>query len=387
MRGRAAGLVLTLIIGPVLVGCSDAGSEGRGPSGPGTERSSTTATERPSVTVTESPTTTETPVSTASASPPAPTSAAEPDPGEVSIAFVGDLMLGRSIGERLLAGQDPLVGVAAEFAAADLVIGTLETTVGEGGKPEDKTYTFQAPPEAVDSLLGAGFDLLALANNHSYDYGADGLTGTLDLLDAAGLAHVGAGADASAARAPVLLSAGGIDTAFLSYVDVPDDWTGYRNRDWEAREDRPGVAWAHPDDIAADVAAARDEADHVVVLLHAGVEGSQEPNEVQRAAADAALEAGATAVIGGHPHVLQGHRLQDSQFTAWSLGNFVFDGFGDDPVASQSAILTLRLDADGITDTEWTPVLIEDGLPVALDPQSEQGQAILERLESLPTHR
>lgn len=331
--------------------------------------------------------TSEPPTSEASTTPsptsPAPTS----QPGEVSIAFVGDVMLGRSIGDRILEGEDPFAGVVDELAAADLVVGTLETTVGMGGQPEDKTFTFQAPPEAVDSLRAAGFDLVALANNHSYDYGADGLTGTIRLLDHGGLQHVGAGTDATAARAPVILSAGGIDTAFLAYVDVPDDWTGYRNRDWEATRSRPGVAWAQPDDIAADVTAAAQDSDHVVVLLHAGAEGSQEPTEVQRAAADAALEAGATAVIGGHPHVLQGSRAEAGQFTAWSLGNFVFDGFGDDPLASQSAILTLTLDEVGVSDSAWIPVDVTGGFPLALDPGSEQGRAILERVESRPVER
>lgn len=204
------------------------------------------------------------------------------------------------------------------------------------------------------------------------------------MLDAAGLAHVGAGADADAARTPVTLSEGGVDTAFLSYVDVPDDWTGYRNRDWAATNASPGVAWAEPDDIAADVTAAAAESDHVVVLLHAGTEGSQQPNDMQRAAADAALRAGATAVIGGHPHLLQGYRHENGRLTAWSLGNFVFDGFGDDPDASRSAILSLTLDEGGITDLTWTPVAVVDGLPVALDPGSEQGRAILDHLDALP---
>ena len=63
-------------------------------------------------------------------------------------------------------------------------------------------------------MLRRHFDAVALANNHSYDYGTGGLTGTIRLLDEAGLDHVGAGADAATARAPVVLSAGGIDMVF-----------------------------------------------------------------------------------------------------------------------------------------------------------------------------
>jgi poly-gamma-glutamate synthesis protein (capsule biosynthesis protein) len=296
-------------------------------------------------------------------------------------------MLGRSVGERILAGEDPFEGVADELQEADLVVGNLETTVGGAvGVPEDKVYTFRAPPESIDSLLSAGFDLVALANNHSYDYGADGLGQTIELLDRGGVEHVGAGDDAEAARAPVVLRQGGVETAFLAYVSVPDDWTGYRNRDWAATDTTPGVAWANADDIAADVAAVRPQVDHVMVLLHAGAEGSRQPNSVQRQAADAALDAGATAVIGAHPHVLQGFRHEDGRLTAWSLGNFVFDGF-DDPDTTRSVILTVDLDQEGITDVAWTPVRVVDDFPLALDPGSADGRSVLRHLESLPSQR
>lgn len=383
MPTPAASRPLTLVLGPVLgvalllAGCSGTAEPQPLPHVADPSAPRPPATPEPS---TPGPSTAE--PSTPGPSGGVPTTAEPPE--EVSIAFVGDVMLGRSIGERIIAGEDPFAGVAAQLAEADLVVGTLETTVGEGGQAEDKSFTFQAPPESVNSLVSSGFDLVSLANNHSYDYGADGLTETIQLLDDGELAHVGAGANAAAARTPVVLDVGGVEVAFLSYVDVPDDWTGYRNRDWAATDSSPGVAWADPEVIADDVAAASEDADHVVVLVHAGVEGSQQPSEVQYAAADAALEAGATAVIGGHPHVLQGYRHQDGRLTAWSLGNFVFDGFGDDPVASQSAILTLTLDHEELTDVAWAPVAIVDGLPVALDPTSSQGRAILEGLESLP---
>lgn len=310
------------------------------------------------------------------------------EPGEVSVAFVGDVMLARSVGERLVEDPGaPFAGVIEPFTEADLVVGTLETAVGEAGEPEDKIYTFQAPPEAVDSLQIAGFDLVSLANNHSYDFGVEGLLETMELLEAGGIAHVGAGADADAAREPVVLSAGGVDTAFLAYVDVPDDGAnGYRNRDWAASPTDPGVAWAVPEQIESDVAAAGQQADHIIVLLHAGAEGSAQPDASQHAAADAALGAGATAVIGSHPHVLQGHRLEEGQLTAWSLGNFVFDGF-QDPETTRSVVLTVQLDRDGLTDTRWTPVQLVDSYPEALDPDGAEGRAVLEHLESLPSQR
>jgi poly-gamma-glutamate capsule biosynthesis protein CapA/YwtB (metallophosphatase superfamily) len=95
---------------------------------------------------------------------------------------------------------------------------------------------------------------------------------------------------------------------------------------WEATSDQPGLAWARPKDIAADVGAARTQADLVIVLLHSGIEGRQTPDAVQKRAAYAAIHAGATLVLGAHPHVLQGAERYHGGLIAYSLGNIVFDG-------------------------------------------------------------
>lgn len=307
--------------------------------------------------------------------------------GRATVLFTGDLMLARSIGDLILAEgpQAPWEGIAEELAAADLRVGVLETAVGSAGVPEDKAYTFQAPPEAAGSLAAGGFDVVTLANNHSYDFGAEGLLETLDLVSGAGVRTVGAGEDLRSARSGVVLGAEGVEVGFLGYVAIPDDWTGYRNRDWAALEDRPGVAWADPALIAEDVARLAEEADHVVVLLHAGDEGSTVVNPVQQAAAEAALEAGASAVVGSHPHVLQGWSLEDGQLVAWSLGNTVFDGFGAIPESLETVLLTVTFSAEAVDDVRFVPVLVDDrGLPQALDPSGPAGRAVLERLDALP---
>ncbi|MFX0539678.1 CapA family protein [Ornithinimicrobium sp. Y1847] len=308
--------------------------------------------------------------------------------GVATVLFAGDLMLGRSIGDLILAeGSDaPWEGIAEELAAADLRVGVLETAVGTAGEAEDKIFTFQAPPEAADSVAAGGFDVVTLANNHSYDYGAEGLLETVELVSAAGVEHVGAGVDDEAAHAPVVVEAEGVELAFLGYVSVPDDWTGYQNRAWAAGDQSPGVAWADPDLIAQDVARLAGEVDHVVVLLHAGDEGSTVVNEVQVAAAEAAFEAGASAVVGSHPHVLQGYRYADETLVAWSLGNTVFDGFGDYPESLRTALLSVTFTNDAIERVEWLPATIDErGLPWAVDPEGEVGASILAELEQLPS--
>lgn len=317
----------------------------------------------------------------------------DPDAGPVTLAVVGDLKLAHRAAGDIQAGRGDRVfaGVADELAAADLTLGNLETALGTGadraGKV-NKKYTFMSPPAAVEVLQEAGFDHVSLANNHVYDFGEHGILTTLEHLRAAGLPFSGAGEDPQAARTPAVLEANGRRIAVLNYLNVEDDnrVIPFANRDWEAREDRAGVAWGHPEEIAQDVAAVRDEVDDVVVILHAGLENRTQLNDAQRAMADAAFDAGATAVIGHHAHVLQGYDVREDSGTlvAWGLGNFVFDGYPEGAEQNDSAILHLTLDDQGVTDVSFTPVAVQGGYPVALDPQSARGQRILERLESLP---
>jgi poly-gamma-glutamate synthesis protein (capsule biosynthesis protein) len=228
-------------------------------------------------------------------------------------------------------------------------------------------WTFRAPPAAAEALARAGIDVVSLANNHVLDYGKDALEETITLLDAAKVAHAGAGMTEAAAHAPALVRARGQTLAFLGYVKVSIEGGasgGFDTRTWEAHDDAPGVAWAHPERIASDVAAARaGGAGVVVVMLHSGIEGQTAPNDWQIEAAHAAIDAGAALVIGAHPHVLQGAARYKGGLIAYSLGNFVFDT-GE---AQTSAILRVTLDGDRPGDPVWTPVQLWYGFPQLLD--------------------
>lgn len=307
--------------------------------------------------------------------------AAEPTPEpRVTLAAVGDIMLARSIGWRLVHAKHytPFGSVAEALSSADIALGNLECAIGTGGAPARKGYTFRAPPAAADALADAGFDLVSLANNHSLDYGAATLTQTLGLLDERGIAHVGAGANDALAEAPTVREVGGLRLAFLAYVDVPVERGGFDTARWRAKADRPGVAWAEADAIATAVAAARAKADLVIVLLHTGYEGQSATNKHQRAMARAAVDAGAALVIGAHPHVLQGVEQYHGGVIAYSLGNFVFDGLY---ARSESAILSVTLTRAGVAGWRITPMLLRDGSPQPAT--AAQAGAILKRVARL----
>jgi len=299
----------------------------------------------------------------------------------VRLAAVGDLMLSRSIGAALQRNprDTPFAAVAAPLLEADVTVGNLECAIGTGGRPAPKAYTFLAPPAAAVSLRDAGFDLVSLANNHSLDFGTRALSSTLDLLAAQGILTTGAGMDESTARRPALMEVNGLKLAFLGYVDVPIERGGFNTASWRATAQRPGVVWADPRIIAADVAAAREQADVVVVLLHSGYEDQATPNPIQRRAARAAIDAGAALVLGAHPHVLQGVERYNGGVIAYSLGNFVFDGLGGP--RAESAILNVTLSREGVQSFTWTPVALRAGRPTLASGQ--QARAILAKLERL----
>jgi poly-gamma-glutamate synthesis protein (capsule biosynthesis protein) len=282
-----------------------------------------------------------------------------PNDDVIQIAAVGDLMLDRAIGYAL-ENDDldfPFGAVSGPLASADIAVGNLESALGDSGQPQKKRYTFQAPPAAVDALAQAGFDLLSLANNHALDYGPEALQQGLELLHQAGIATAGAGLDAKAARAPVIFEANGLTTAFLSYVDVPVEYSGFDTRSWAATDDRPGLAWAEATSIREDVTAAAGNSDLVVVLLHSGYEYVQAPSPEQTTAARAALDAGADLVLGHHAHVLQGIEFRSNSAIIYGLGNFAFEIDGD----PTTLIASIWLDSDGVRQIELLPAIIEAG--------------------------
>jgi len=320
---------------------------------------SATPTETVLPTATETPTLTPSETATATAS---QTPSLTPIPA-VRLSAVGDILLARTVGDKILS-QGPQVvfdGVMSALAPADILVGNLECALTTRGTAEPKFYRFRGPLEGAMSLSMAGFDVLTLANNHAMDYGAVGLQDTLQILNQYSLQVVGAGNDSAAARAPVLIERNGMRVAFLGYVDVPVENGGFDTRTWIATRNTPGVAWAYPEQITADVTAAKQLADVVVVLLHSGYELNETIANNQRLEAHTAIDAGATLVIGAHPHILQRVEYYKNGLIAYSLGNFVFDDY--EGVVNATVIFNAVLTPAGLQSWDYTPVLIEDGLP------------------------
>ena len=270
---------------------------------------------------------------------PAPVAEPAARAAELRIAAVGDIMLGGTAAPEMLKyGYDyPFELTKGILKQAPIVFGNLEGPLTDGGAAGTaKQYVFRSPPDKVaPALARAGFKVVSLANNHSLDYGPEGLEDTRAALDKAGIRHAGAGRNVTEAREPVYMMANGTTVAFLAYsLTFPEEfWAG---------PDKAGTAFGHENHVRTDVAAARATADVVVVSFHWGQEGKTELRDYQTQLAHAAIDAGASAVLGHHPHILQGVERYKDGVILYSLGNFAFGSFSNTATRSAIALLTFR---------------------------------------------
>jgi poly-gamma-glutamate synthesis protein (capsule biosynthesis protein) len=190
-----------------------------------------------------------------------------------------------------------------------------------------------APPGNVRYLADAGFDLLAIANNHNLDCGPDGLLETQNTLTEAGLGVIGPGPE------PVHRSINGIPLAFLAF----DAISGF-----------------DLDTAIQEVKSAREAGALVVVAMHWGLEYQSGPTASQKEVAEALSEAGATLIWGHHPHVLQPAECLNGgkSLVLYSLGNALFDQYGLE-ATRQSALVLVTLDANGVKEFRAIPFLID----------------------------
>lgn len=275
----------------------------------------------------------------------------------LTLLFAGDLMLDDGPGKAIAAGRDVLTRVVPVLAQADYRIANLECSVATGGEAlAGKVFTFRAAPATLDQVRGR-FEAVSVANNHSGDFGKDAFLETLVHLRTAGIGAFGGGRSLAEAHAPLWLERHGLRVAVLGYNE-------FKPRSFEAGARHPGIAWSEDQQVIADIRAARRAgADVVIPFMHWGWEREGEADPRQRRFARRMIDAGASAVVGSHPHVTQGAEIYRGRPIVYSLGNFVFDGFEEGP-GRRGWLLHLSLDHKGVRAWHTSAVrLDEEGIP------------------------
>ncbi len=275
----------------------------------------------------------------------------------ITFVAAGDVLLDRGIARKIKAnGLDwPFEKVASELGAADIAFCNLECPLSDDGIKISKPICFRANPEYLQCVADAGFDVVSSGNNHALDCGRNGLVETLKHLDGAGIRCAGAGADLSAASAPVIMDVGGVKVALLARNMLFPEVIWYRT-------DVPTVAQLDESKIEQQIRDAKASADVVVVSVHWGVEYQKRSEDWQIALGRKMIDAGASLVLGHHSHCTQPVERYHGGVIAYSLGNFLFDS--PQPVCKESMILKCRLSKEGVSDLEIVPVRVKGCRPV-----------------------
>jgi hypothetical protein len=294
------------------------------------------------VTVTE-------PEPAAPAGPDIPARPAEPDKRgiRITIASVGDMMIGTDFPENHLPDDDGVgffEAVTSALSSSDITFGNLEGVLMDGGEPVKKCsnpnacYLFRSPTRYADYFRAAGFDVMSLANNHARDFGEEGRTSTMNALAGVGIHHSGREGDFAS------FEVNGLKIAVLAYAVTKES---NMLLDYElARTTVAGFAASH---------------DIVMVTFHGGAEGADvtnlpfaeeeyygEPRGDVVMFARMVVDAGADLVMGHGPHVVRAMERYKDRLIAYSLGNFAtYYGISVAGIKGIAPILFTTLDGEG----------------------------------------
>ena len=273
---------------------------------------------------------------------------------ETDLLLGGDVMLGRTVGEEIKNGANPLAGIRLRLDRAFWKMVNLECVVSEEGTAAPgKRYSLRAPLEAIRVLGDARINAVSLANNHAADFGVAALLDSIARLRASDIAAVGAAETMEAAYAPHFFTArNGTKAALIAFGDVDDDF---------GAKDAPIANAVQREHVARAIAEARGKAAFVLCLVHWGDENTEKVTERQRELARWLIDHDVDAVVGSHSHCIQPMDFYHGRPVVYSLGNLVFDGAPGLPAWNKGELLEVNLGRPGLREASFrlTPVKLD----------------------------
>lgn len=267
---------------------------------------------------------------------------AEEAANRARVLFVGDMFFDRYIRQKSerLGADFPFSCIDPLLRSADMVVGNLEGPITDNrsvsvgsivGSPNNYRFTF--PKETAALLMRHNVKVVSLGNNHSLNFGNEGLAKTRRYLDEAGVGHFGG----VAGNEPIYrVDLNGVPLSFVAYNQF---------------------GGSPPDDVAEVVAREKTQERVVVVFAHWGIEYSTDNSAIKRAAAMFAAK-GAAAVIGAHPHVVGQHETIGSTVVFYSLGNFIFDQYIR-PETMRGLAVMLTFSSSEVVDVQEHPTRLQ----------------------------
>lgn len=342
----------------------------------------------------------------------------------VTIVATGDIVLDGQL--RHPSGEGTIYD---RLRAADSCFANLEMPFCSEWYPAEKLIALRCDPAHANVIRDIGVDVVTGANNHGMDYGFEGLRMTSRTLDSVGVAHVGIGQTIVEAFQPVFQNLNGVKVAHLGVTTTLPNGSGAGTTrpglagvrvfskfvvDTVTIDESPGMApfveteTYKPDEkiLLDTIRRAKDLADVVLVAIHWGVpygwiqNTQDEIATYQRPLAHAMIEAGASAIFGHHPHVVQGVEFYRDVPIFYSLGNFIFsnnivtpaEGWRQYPPYSWSSLQKSLSNIGALASVSWekgrlstcslVPITVgEDGEP--LEATTEDAEVLLSRLRTL----
>ncbi len=294
----------------------------------------------------------------------------------LSVTVTGDVMFGRKMPGVLSQSESPYRYVSNVTNTSDILLVNTEnpfTTSGSSVKPD---VPLKASPDYIDLVNGTQYTVVvATANNHIYDYGLQGLTDTIENLDARGIRHVGSGQNKQEATAPVTIEKNGYNVTIFNYMDS-SNFQEYGDEVMPtAKDSSPGYSAWNDTESPQQIQQAKNNSDFVIVYMHYGNEYSRSPNTAQEDISHKAIDAGADTVLGAHPHVTQGIEMYNGKPIFYSLGNFIFDQ--SNSATHRAYFVNFQLSGDNVTANVY-PINLVNYLPHYMS--ASDGQSLLKEL-------
>ena len=269
----------------------------------------------------------------------------------VTIFAGGDIMLGRYVETLMNRNGDDYAfsAIKSHLQNFDIVMANLEGPIMTNHRQTaDFTTNFSFKPETANTLKRNGINLVTIANNHLLDKGPMGYTQTQEYLDQAGIAHFGHPKQ--------------VDDQYVLYKEINGyqlAFLGFHNATTSLDNEK---VIAQIKKIETD-----DTVDLIIVNIHWGIEYKPINNVAQQQLAHQMIDAGADAIIGHHPHVVQNIEVYKDKAIFYSLGNLVFDQYFSKETQEG---LTLKIKiSDSAIDYELVPVSIVKSQPQIMSPE------------------
>lgn len=282
----------------------------------------------------------------------------------IVIAATGDYIPARSVNYLSVRDNNytwTVQKTASIFKNADVVLVNLETPLTENCPLTNEGFVFCGSLQHIKALKMINATVVNLANNHSHNYGEDGIKQTTDLLDKNGIKYSGIYGENA------IIEVKGTKIAFLGYNEI-----GVNPYPVKPAED---------DLIIKDIKQAKQIADIVVVSFSWGVEYTTNITDTQKHLAKIAIDSGADLIIGNHPHQIQPIQIYNNKLVTYAHGNYVFDQMWSEDT-KKGIVGFYAFENSKLVNADFTPIYIQNYGESEIAP-SQMGDEILRKFESV----